>query len=76
MPLLLRQWQDRGVRLTEFWRRMHLVFGEEYAESWARDVTWAELDSRSVTAALQAGVPAKQVWRAVCQHADVPSNLR
>ena len=55
---------------------MHLVFGEEYAESWATDVTLSELDSRTVAEALQAGVPAKQVWRAVCQHADVPPKLR
>ena len=64
------------MRLTEFWRRMHLVFGEEYAESWATDVTLSELDSRTVAEALQVGVPAKQVWRAVCQPADVPPNLR
>ena len=71
-----RQWQDQRVRLTEFWRRMQLVFGEEYAESWARDVTLADLDSRTAAEALQAGVPAKQVWRAVCQQADVPAKLR
>ena len=71
-----QQWQDQSVRLTEFWRRMHIVFGEEYAESWARDVTLADLDSRTAAEALQAGVPAKQVWRAVCQQADVPAKLR
>lgn len=55
---------------------MKLVFGDEYAQSWATDVTLAELDSRTVAEALQGGVPAKQVWRAVCQHADVPAKLR
>jgi Protein of unknown function (DUF3046) len=64
------------MRLTEFWRRMGLVFGETYAQSWAADMTLAELDGRTVHAALAEGVPAKQVWAAVCLHADVPATLR
>jgi Protein of unknown function (DUF3046) len=63
------------VRLTEFWRRMNLVFGEEYAQSWAKDCTLAALQGRTVNTALADGVPAKDVWRAVCEHADVPGTL-
>ena len=52
------------------------MFGDAYAESWARDITLADLDGRTVTQALSDGVPAKQVWRAVCQQVDVPAALR
>jgi hypothetical protein len=64
------------VRLTEFWRRMHAVFGEGYADSWARDVTIADLDGRTVAEALADGIAAKQVWRAVCRQVEVPGSLR
>jgi hypothetical protein len=69
-------WHDRGVRLTEFWRRMRAVFGDGYADSWARDTTLAALDGRTVAQALSDGVPAKRVWHAVCQDVEVPSTLR
>ncbi len=64
------------MRLTEFRRRLVVVFGEQYAESWAADVTLAELDGRTVNEALAAGVPAKNVWRAVCHSVEVPTALR
>lgn len=64
------------MRLTEFWRRMDEVFGDGYAQSWARDVTIAGLGGRTVEQALSDGVSAKQVWRAVCQQEDLPSRLR
>jgi hypothetical protein len=62
--------------MTEFWRRMRAVFGDGYAESWARDVSLAELGGRTVEEALVQGEPAKRVWRAVCQNAEVPGVLR
>lgn len=64
------------MRLTDFWRRMGLVFGEAYARSWATDVVVSELDGRTVDEALAAGVPAKDVWRAVCRTVEVPRSLR
>ncbi len=64
------------MRLTDFWRRMGLVFGEAYARSWAADVVVSELDGRTVDEALAAGVPAKDVWRAVCRTVEVPRSLR
>ncbi len=64
------------MRLTEFWRRMALLFGEGYAESWAADVVVDELGGRTVTEALADGVPAKEVWRAVCRSVEVPAQLR
>jgi hypothetical protein len=64
------------VRLTEFWRRMDAVFGPGYARSWAHDHVLGELGGRTVEQALAAGEDAKEVWRAVCRVADVPSVLR
>jgi hypothetical protein len=64
------------MRLTEFWHRMHRHFGDRYAESWARDFVLAQLGGRTVTQALAEGVSAKEVWRAVCEVADVDPRLR
>ncbi|MFZ5850967.1 MAG: DUF3046 domain-containing protein [Actinomycetota bacterium] len=64
------------MRLTEFWGRMHAAFGETYAGSVARDQVLAGLGGRTVEQALAAGVPAKDVWRAVCQDLEVPARLR
>ena len=53
------------VRLSEVWQRMETQFGETYARSLARDYRVAALNG-SVEDALEAGIPAKEVWRAVC----------
>ncbi|GHE28460.1 hypothetical protein GCM10017673_33520 [Streptosporangium violaceochromogenes] len=64
------------MRLSEFWNRMRLHFGDPYAESWARDYVLADLGGRTVSQALADGFAAKDVWRAVCAVSDVPSRLR
>ncbi|RJL26532.1 DUF3046 domain-containing protein [Bailinhaonella thermotolerans] len=64
------------MRLTEFWNRMNRQFGAGYAESWAKDFVIAPLGYRTVEQALADGVSAKEVWRAVCEVADVPAKLR
>ena len=51
-------------------------FGGAYAESIARDLVLADLGGRTVVQALEAGVPAKDVWRAVCDAFDIPANQR
>jgi hypothetical protein len=63
------------VRISEFWRRMDLRFGPVYARSLARDYRLPEL-SATVEEALEKGVPAKDVWRAVCAEFEVPGALR
>ena len=72
--------RDKGamvvvVRISEFWRRMNLRFGPVYARSLARDYQLPEL-SATVEEALAKGVPAKEVWRAVCAEFEVPGALR
>jgi hypothetical protein len=64
------------VRLSEFWTRMRAQFGDAYASSVAKDHVLAALGERTVEQALEDGVEAKTVWRAVCKEFDVPSNLR
>ncbi len=54
---------------------MDEVFGPSYAASWAADFAVAELSGRTVVEALAQGVPAKEVWRAVCAQVDVPRHL-
>ena len=66
----------RPVRLSEFWDRMRAAFGPAYADSLARDQAIPALGSRTVREALAAGEEAKTVWRAVCEHCEVPSRLR
>ena len=51
-------------------------FGEGYAESIAHDLVLADLGERTVVQALDAGVPAKDVWRAVCEAFEIPANRR
>jgi hypothetical protein len=51
-------------------------FGETYARSVARDHVMARLGGRTIDQALEAGEPARQVWRAVCEEFDVPAVRR
>jgi len=51
-------------------------FGAGYARSVARDHVIASLGGRTVDQALEAGEPAKQVWRAVCEEFELPARVR
>ena len=64
------------MRLTDFWKRMTEHFGTGYADSFARDHVMSELGGRTVHQALNAGWPAKEVWRGVCAAMDVPAERR
>lgn len=61
-----------GMRLTEFWERMETRFGAAYADSVARDQVIGNLGDRTVHQALADGESAKDVWRAVCEHFEIP----
>lgn len=60
------------MRHTEFWSRMDRALGVAYARSWAHQYVIAELGGRTVEEALAAGVPPKEVWRAVWSVLDLP----
>lgn len=64
------------MRLTVFWDRMNSQFGEQYAASVAQDYVLADIGGRTVNQALADGVPAKDIWRAVCDAFNVPDSLR
>ena len=51
--------------MSEFWQRMESQFGATYARSVAKDYRVPAL-GQTVHDALEAGVSAKEVWRAVC----------
>lgn len=51
-------------------------FGPLYARSFAADQVIAELDYRTVDAALAGGEDAKSVWRAVCDNTAAPASER
>jgi Protein of unknown function (DUF3046) len=64
------------VRRSEFWERMAEQFGAVYAQSVAQDQVIAGLGGHTVEQALAAGDDPKLVWRAVCEHYDLPVAVR
>lgn len=64
------------MRHTEFWARMEQTLGPAYARSWASMYVIAELGGRTVDEALAAGVPPKEVWRAVWAALGLPARER
>ena len=64
------------MRHTEFWERMEQALGPAYARSWASMHVMAELGGRTAQEALDAGVPPKQVWRAVWATLELPARDR
>ena len=64
------------VRLQDFWFRMTAHFGSMRAQSVARDHVFAALGGRSAVEAIEAGVPVRKVWLAVCEEYDVPAKER
>ena len=64
------------MRITVFRRLMSQEFGEIRAEMLARDHVFSSLGNRTVDQALEAGLPAKEIWRAVCETFEVPPERR
>ncbi|MCO1581754.1 MULTISPECIES: DUF3046 domain-containing protein [unclassified Crossiella] len=64
------------MRNTVFRSLMAEEFGEVRADMLARDHVFSALGGRTPNQALDAGFPAKQVWRAVCEDFDVPPERR
>jgi len=64
------------VKLTEFRALMQAQFGPLRARSVAMDHVFGALGDRTADEALSAGVPARNVWFAVCDSFDVPQTLR
>ena len=64
------------MKHTEFWDRMEHALGPAYARSWAGMFVLTDLDGHTVDEALAAGVPPKEVWRAVWAVLGLPVRER
>lgn len=64
------------MRHSDFWRLMEGEFGRGYARTLASDQVIADLGDRTATQALEAGVPPRDVWVAVCEAMHVPPEHR
>ncbi|GAA1906122.1 DUF3046 domain-containing protein [Lapillicoccus jejuensis] len=64
------------MRLSVFWSLMDDEFGPAYSRTLARDHTLLALGDRTADEALAAGVPAREVWEALCDAMDVPPERR
>ena len=64
------------MRLQEFWSRLDNQFGAMRAQSVSRDHLFSELGGRSAVEAIDAGVPVRKVWLAICEAYDVPPKER
>lgn len=64
------------MRITVFRTMMAQEFGEVRADMLARDHVFSSLGNRTVDQALDAGMSAKEIWRAVCDAFEVPPDRR
>jgi hypothetical protein len=64
------------VRLSEFRRAVADEFGESYGNALVRDLVIGELGDLTCQQALEAGVPTRAVWLALCRETDVPESRR
>jgi hypothetical protein len=64
------------MKHTEFWARMEDALGPAYARSWASMYVLGDLGGRTVDEALAAGIPPKEVWRAVWAALGLPAKER
>ncbi len=64
------------MRLSVFWSLMDDEFGPAYSRTLARDHALLALGDRTADQALEAGVPARDVWEALCDAMDVPPERR
>lgn len=64
------------VREAELWERMTRHLGAGYVRVWSAQHALSALGSRTVQEALDAGVPAKTIWRAVWEALELPPSER
>lgn len=64
------------MRLSEFWTLMDQEFGPAYARTLAAGHALHALGDRTVSAAIEDGVPARTVWTTLCEDLQVPEERR
>lgn len=67
---------DLPVRVSRFWTLVEDEFGAAYAHSLARSHVMSALGGRTAVEALEAGIPPREVWLALCADMDVPAERR
>lgn len=60
------------MKLTEFRRAVAQEFGAAFGTVLTRDTVIPELGNRTADEALASGVPAREVWLALCRSQEVP----
>ncbi|NEN07538.1 DUF3046 domain-containing protein [Diaminobutyricibacter tongyongensis] len=60
------------MKLSEFQRAVADEFGVEYGRALTHDLVLGELGGRTAVEALAGGIPAREVWLALCRETDVP----
>ncbi|GIT80001.1 hypothetical protein LLS1_16700 [Leifsonia sp. LS1] len=60
------------MKLSEFQRAVADEFGSGYGQALLTDLVLGELGGRTAQQALDAGLPARDVWLALCREAGVP----
>ena len=64
------------MRLQEFWSRLDSLFGGMRAQTVARDHVIGSLGGRTALEAIEAGLPVRTVWLAICEEYEVPAKDR
>ncbi|HET6241810.1 MAG TPA: DUF3046 domain-containing protein [Arthrobacter sp.] len=64
------------MRISDFWRLMDDEFGAGYSRVLSSTLVLAGVGGRTADQALDAGVPPRQVWLALCEVQDVPPERR
>ncbi|MEO6309276.1 MAG: DUF3046 domain-containing protein [Leifsonia sp.] len=62
------------MRLSEFRRAVSDEFGDGYGRVVTQDLVLTPLGGRTAEQALAGGVPARDVWLALCAETDVPES--
>lgn len=64
------------MRLSEFNRAVSAEFGDSFGSALVRDLVFDALGNLTAQQALEAGLPAREVWLALCLANDVPTSRR
>ena len=64
------------MREAELWQRLSDQLGADYARAWAEMTVITQLHGRTVIEALDDGVAAKDIWRAVWEFLELPLRER
>ena len=64
------------MKETELWARLQQHLGAGYYRVWAAEHSLSELGGRTVTQAIDDGLPSKSIWRAVWAALELPATDR